>query len=312
MLSLSIRDIPFFLLMSTSGTFPPPGKYTRVRVDEALGCICQRFNQDKIDIYPKKIRKIMGKSKWIKNIEKKYNTKIIVLFGEFTDYVYDMFIRQLREIDTFILNHAWITIVIHTNGGDADVALKIADVMRKHKCRFRVVVPINAGSAGAYIGMSADELILGSYAYLTPFDTVMGNISLKNITDFDLDRCITTKDFNRVKEARHEKHIAMKKIQQMFHNRYPQETIDKIYYLFIEHSTSHDHPIGYDDIVTATGVTHIHQQPLCKWFHRLVQYYIDGTLGESSDEESDEKLDGEIGGGGFRYTFYKNLVKKMK
>ena len=228
--------------------------------------------------------------KWMQKIEKKYDTKLIFVFGEFTDYMYDMFIRQLRKVEKVRKKDDWITVLIHSTGGDADVAYKIMDVTRRHKCKFWGIVPINAASAGAEIAMNMNRLTLGINAYLTAFDTCMGSISLKNITDFDLKRCKRVKDFNKVKEALYYSDIAKSELNKMFSERYNEDIICNLEKLFIQHNSSHETPISFDQI-KETGVTHVNQKQVNDWFHKLTSYFIDG-------ERKDE----------FIYKFYQSRV----
>ena len=212
--------------------------------------------------------------KWVKKLEKKYNTKIICLFGDIDDFMYNMFVRQLRNIDKNIESGLSITIVFHTLGGDADIAIKISDVIRNHKCKFISVVPIVANSAGTHIAIGTDKVILGKYAYLTAFDSMMGNIALNNMIDFDLDRCTNVKDYNKIKEALKEKKIARDELDKMFLLRYSERTIDKVNCLMLEHDHCHDYPLSYK-MIKSTGITHIHQENLSKLYHKMVDKYYD-------------------------------------
>lgn len=227
---------------------------------------------------------------WIKKIEKKYDTKVICIFGEFTDYLYDMFIRQLRKVEKQRRRDDWITIIIHSNGGDADIAYKIMDVMRNHKCKFCAVVPMNALSAGAEIAMNADKLIIGRYAYLSAFDTQLGNVALKNVIDVELEKCNSLKDYHKVKEAQHYKEISRRELDKMFEPRYSKEVIDKLESLFLLRPAAHENPISYKDVVD-TGVTHVKQCKVKDWFHKIVAHYIDGEYND-----------------GFRFEFYQSRI----
>jgi len=232
--------------------------------------------------------------KWIQKIEKKYDTKVICICGEFTDNLYEMFVRQLTKVEKERRKGDWITIVMHSLGGDADVAFKIMDIMRKHKCRFSVVVPINASSAGAEVAMNADKLIIGKYTYLTAFDTHVGGIALKNVFDAKLERCTSLKDYHKLKEARNYKSVSRNELDKMFQHRYSKEVIDNLQTLFVNHNTSHEYPISYEEIIS-TGVTHVEQRKINKWFYKIVYHYTDGEFGSGFDS-------------GFRYEFYQERL----
>lgn len=225
-----------------------------------------------INKYEEHSRKV---EKYIKKIEKRYNTTLICLFGELNDRKYEMFVRQMRNIDKNTPISKWIYLLLHSEeGGDAAVALKISYIMRTHKCKFRCIIPLSASSAGSQIAFSADEVVMDKYSFFTPFDTQMGGIALRNIEDYPLDNCKSIRDYHRIKEALADREISINELHRTFQKRYSKEMIKKIDSLMVNHNTSHDHPIGYQDFLRI-GLTHITCKKLYKHFYSLVDMYTD-------------------------------------
>jgi len=71
--------------------------------------------------------------------------------------------RNLTEIDVWL----------HSPGGDAHAAYKIALLLRSYAAVLRVVVPDQAKGAATLLGIAADELYLAPAAELGPLDAVL-------------------------------------------------------------------------------------------------------------------------------------------
>jgi hypothetical protein len=74
-----------------------------------------------------------------------------------------------------------LDLLLHTTGGDGDVAEKFVEMCRRHcpPYGFRVIVPNMAKSAGTLIALGANELLMGYCSELGPIDPqisiVVGN-----------------------------------------------------------------------------------------------------------------------------------------
>lgn len=66
-----------------------------------------------------------------------------------------------------------IDLLLHTGGGDINVAEKIVFMLRSavgNQCRFRVIVPDFAKSAGTLIAIAADKILMSDSSELGPID----------------------------------------------------------------------------------------------------------------------------------------------
>lgn len=72
-------------------------------------------------------------------------------------------IRKLKEQEN-------VVVIIHSTGGQAGPAFKLASLLRKHCGGFTVVVPFFAKSAATLFTLGADEIIMSKFAELGPLD----------------------------------------------------------------------------------------------------------------------------------------------
>jgi hypothetical protein len=72
-------------------------------------------------------------------------------------------LMSVGEVDT-------LNLILHTPGGDGNVAEKIIELCRAYCRRFRVFIPNRAKSAGTMIALGADEIVMGYCSELGPID----------------------------------------------------------------------------------------------------------------------------------------------
>ena len=83
-----------------------------------------------------------------------------------------------------------LDVLLHTFGGHADIGYMLAQILRDYADYINFLIPFHAASAGTLTCFSADKILFGGYAYLTPIDTSIGNFSLMSIdyfTEFAID-----------------------------------------------------------------------------------------------------------------------------
>ena len=77
-----------------------------------------------------------------------------------------------------------LDVLIHTLGGHADIGYMLAQILRDYADSINFLIPFHAASAGTLTCFSADKILFGGYAYLSPIDVSIGNISLMSIDYF--------------------------------------------------------------------------------------------------------------------------------
>jgi hypothetical protein len=94
-------------------------------------------------------------------------------------------LRRLGQHDTLYL-------FIKSGGGSGQVSLRIVNLLRQHCQRLVVLVPLECASAATMIAIGADQILMGSTAYLTAVDTSL-NHALSPV-DRDNDRVSVSLD----------------------------------------------------------------------------------------------------------------------
>jgi len=82
------------------------------------------------------------------------------------DLNYTAFAKNIHKLD----ESKKVVVLIHSPGGSAGPAFKLASLLRKHCGGFDVVVPSRAKSAATLFSLGADEIIMSKFAELGPLD----------------------------------------------------------------------------------------------------------------------------------------------
>ncbi len=80
----------------------------------------------------------------------------------------------LRRRDEFDQNGT-LEILIHSGGGHANVAYRLAKFFRSHCKRLNILIPMYAKSAATLLCLNADAIYMGEFAELGPLDAQMLN-----------------------------------------------------------------------------------------------------------------------------------------
>jgi hypothetical protein len=96
--------------------------------------------------------------------------------------LYDEFRRRGFNRDTQKIEN--LDVLLHTLGGKADTGYMLAQIIRSFGKNVEFLIPYHAASAGTLASFSANRILLGAYAYLTPIDVSLGEFSLMAIDYF--------------------------------------------------------------------------------------------------------------------------------
>src|SRR5262245_43706449 len=77
------------------------------------------------------------------------------------------FYALLRRLGT----QSKLSLFVKSNGGIGTASLRIVHLLRQYCGRVTVLVPLNCASAATMIALGADEIQMGSLAYLSAVDT---------------------------------------------------------------------------------------------------------------------------------------------
>jgi hypothetical protein len=75
----------------------------------------------------------------------------------------------LSELDSF-KNIDTLELLIHSPGGNADIAYQVVRFLRRHCKKLNVIVPLEAKSAATLMCLGADRIYMGEFAELGPID----------------------------------------------------------------------------------------------------------------------------------------------
>lgn len=141
--------------------------------------------------------------------------------------------------------HKPIDMVLHTPGGLVLASEQIAEALKKHQARVRVMVPHYAMSGGTLIALAADEIILDPNAVLGPVDPQIGEYPAASIL-----RAVQQPNPNRDDRTLILADIAEKALRQVKNtvlglvaDRMPAEQAERISELLTQGHWTHDYPI---------------------------------------------------------------------
>lgn len=138
-----------------------------------------------------------------------------------------------------------IDMVLHTPGGLVLASEQIAEALKKHRARVRVMVPHYAMSGGTLIALAADEIILDPNAVLGPVDPQIGEYPAASIV-----RAIQQPNPNRDDRTLILADVAEKALRQvkntvlgLVQDRMTPEHAEHISDLLTQGHWTHDYPI---------------------------------------------------------------------
>ena len=76
------------------------------------------------------------------------------------------FVKRRKQFD----GYDNLEVILHSPGGDADVAFRLAKFFRRRFSKFSVIVPLMAQSAATVLCLAADNIFMGEFAELGPID----------------------------------------------------------------------------------------------------------------------------------------------
>lgn len=133
---------------------PADGKRTRVDWEDDI---------DPVRLISTVVSEVHGKLRSLTNGK---STKPLLLFGEMETWTAVALSKVLRRMGK--VNK--ITLVLESDGGDLDIAIKLYKMLRAHCTHLTTVVPFWAKSAASLVALSSDEILLTPYGELGPID----------------------------------------------------------------------------------------------------------------------------------------------
>jgi hypothetical protein len=107
----------------------------------------------------------------ILSLEKKRKSRIFVLLHDFeSDHLCSPDFRKLYRSRSEFSGIDTLEVVIHTPGGHASIAYRMARFFRAHCKHLNIVVPIMAKSAGTLLCLAGEKIYMGELADLGPLD----------------------------------------------------------------------------------------------------------------------------------------------
>lgn len=141
--------------------------------------------------------------------------------------------------------HRPIDMVLHTPGGLVLASEQIAEALKKHRARVRVMVPHYAMSGGTLIALAADEIILDPNAVLGPVDPQIGEYPAASIL-----RAVQQPNPNRDDRTLILADVAEKALRQvkatvlgLVQDRMAPEQAERLSDLLTQGHWTHDYPI---------------------------------------------------------------------
>jgi membrane-bound ClpP family serine protease len=114
------------------------------------------------------VSEVTSRAELIKKYEEDNNTKLIIIDGEIEIEYAHKFIREFGKLD---INHK-VDIIINTIGGDDGYSQMITEIINNHKGPVVAHIPLFALSAGTFIALSTDIIMMNKTAYLGVADTI--------------------------------------------------------------------------------------------------------------------------------------------
>ena len=107
-----------------------------------------------------------GRQEKISNYEKSTGRSLIVFWGPITAKVITPFADAINDVHY----DCPLDVMLTSNGGDGEAALRLAMMCHSEREDFRVVVPDTAASAATLLALAAERIVMSSTSALGPID----------------------------------------------------------------------------------------------------------------------------------------------
>lgn len=115
----------------------------------------------------------------IRQLEKKRKSRILSIIqcgeddanGQICPHTFKSIYLLRKEMHDVPL----LEVLIHSGGGDADIAYSLMRYFRRHCQQLNVIVPLYAKSAATLMALGADSIYMGEFADLGPIDVQMSD-----------------------------------------------------------------------------------------------------------------------------------------
>ncbi|GAA5084303.1 hypothetical protein GCM10023210_03990 [Chryseobacterium ginsengisoli] len=127
-----------------------------------------------IRIFDQTIKNILNEK--IRILENEFNADVAFFYGEIhpgLEKVFRDFIEELKNDTTYDRNR--LVMILNTPGGSAEIAEKLATIMRHNYQEIYFIVPDAAMSAGTILCMSGDKIYMDYSSSLGPIDPQVYN-----------------------------------------------------------------------------------------------------------------------------------------
>lgn len=169
-------------------------------------------------------------------------------------------------------DHVPIDVLLHTPGGLVLAAEQIAEALKRHPAKIRVLVPHYAMSGGMLIALSADEIVMDHNAVLGPVDPQVGQFPAASIL-----RAAAQPNPNRDDQTLILADVAEKALRQvkatvlgLLRDRMPAEQAEQVAEALTQGYWTHDYPIDADQ-ARAMGLPI--RTDLAREVYELMQFY---------------------------------------
>lgn len=200
-----------------------------------------------------------SREKLIEKIEKKHNSRVIVLihrqetmsllgfplfrFIDINDS--EEVIRAIHMTEPSLP----LDIVVHTPGGLVLASLQIARAIKQHPGKTRVFVPFHAMSGGTLIALAADEIVMCKHSVLGPVDPQIGQYPAASLLKVKEEKPIAEIDDNTLILADQASKALMQMeeaVRSFLSGSISEGRVGSLAELLTQGSWTHDYPITYD------------------------------------------------------------------
>lgn len=137
------------------------------------------FQRLEIPLAGAKKSRVVEFHKLIAKLEKKRKSRIVAIIqcGEDDNnaQICNHTLKHVYDLRKTVTDVPVLELLIHSPGGDADVAYQLMRYFRRHCKCLNVIVPLMAKSAATLMALGADAIYMGEFADLGPIDVQMAD-----------------------------------------------------------------------------------------------------------------------------------------
>lgn len=185
----------------------------------------------------------------IKNIEKKLNSHLLIIYTNDDSYIEPNMIKQIYEHINRMNTYPKVTMIINTRGGNLATGYKIVKIIQEKFSEINTIVVERCSSTGTLIMLASKQLYLSPYAVVTPTEPQMNAYEYGNISVNIIKKYLDKEDNNKLDPVIYGTYLStIEYFKKICYNLFEEKKADAIIQYMLNEINNHEYPLNKEEL----------------------------------------------------------------